>query len=442
MPADDTAPMPLDDPAVIAAVERWMPGTRWYPLKGVEAAVSLERAWHLGDETAILLLRAGELLLQVPVAWRSEPGAAPIAELDGRWLVDGCADAAAVAALLDVAAGGRTVPGLTGQASRRPADGAVRVVSGEQSNTSIIGGDGTWIAKVFRVVAPGDNPDVVVTGALTRQGTASVPHLLASLSGSWPAGAAEVTGHLVAVSAFVQGGEDAWALFRAHALATVRHEAERGDAPDARALGTAVATVHRELAEALGTAEAGPDDTARFVAGLEQRLAWARDEAAEVLQPLDAGLSRAAEALRAIGGLGALQQIHGDLHLGQVLRDRDGRWIRLDFEGEPLRPLHERMVREPRLRDVVGMLRSFDYAAGSALQESPEGDASAAGDWVVARQAEFLEGYGTELGAVDPHDPVLRALLLDKALYEVVYELRNRPDWLPVPLAAVRALVA
>ncbi|WP_404311763.1 hypothetical protein LG314_10470 [Agrococcus terreus] len=442
MSAADTTDAPsYDDPEVVRAIAAWMPGTRWYPLKGVDAEVALERAYDLGD-AAVLLLRAGGMLLQVPVAWRDEPGDAPIAQVGGRWLVDGCADADAVHALLDVATGAREAEGLTGLATAAPARGSIRVISGEQSNTSIVGGDGTWIAKVFRVVAPGDNPDIVVTGALTSEGRTSVPRLLAALAGSWSAGEATVTGHLLAVSEFVAGGEDAWELFRADALRAARHEPLEGAAPDAASLGAAVATVHRELAAALGTAAADDDDRLRFVTGLEQRLAWAREEAGEALADMDAGLSAAADDLRRIEAVGELQQIHGDLHLGQVLRDTTGRWVLLDFEGEPLRPLHERMVREPRLRDVVGMLRSLDYAAGSALQVDPSADPVAVGSWAAERQREFLAGYAAEAGApVDRDDPVLRALLLDKALYEVVYELRNRPSWLPVPLEAVRALV-
>ncbi|MCH1884293.1 hypothetical protein [Agrococcus sp. ARC_14] len=429
-----------DDAAVIDAIAGWMTTTRWYPLKGQQVDVTLERAYDLGD-AAILLLRAGDTLLQVPVAWRDEPGPAAIAELDGRWLVDATHDADAVQAIIEVAAGTRMADGLTGEATSEPAPaGEIRVIAGEQSNTSIIGGgEQPWIAKVFRVVSPGDNPDVVVTGALTRAGCEPVPRLLASISASWPAGEAFVSGHLLAVSSFVAGGEDGWELFRQHALATLR--GEQPALPDAAALGAAVATVHRDLADAMGSAEASEADALRFITGLEQRLAWAREQAAGVLADVDDQLAAAGERLREVRALGQLQQIHGDLHLGQVLRAADGSWAIIDFEGEPLRPMHERMVREPPQRDVVGMLRSFDYAAGSALQELPEADGAAAGDWVHARQQEFLSGYADALGPVDERDPVFVALLLDKALYEVVYELSNRPTWVSVPLEAVRALV-
>ncbi|QUW19801.1 phosphotransferase [Agrococcus sp. Marseille-Q4369] len=435
-----SAPLSFDAPEVTDAIAAWMPDARWYPLKGQEADVTLAHSYELGD-AAILLMRAGDTLLQVPVAWRSEPGAAPIAQLGERWLVDASSDPDAVQTLIEIAAGTRAVPGLEGDATKPPGPaGAIRVIGGEQSNTSIIGGDGSWIAKVFRVVHPGDNPDVVVTGALTRAGSEPVPALLASIRATWPAGDATVTGHLLAVSEFVNGAEDAWELYRQHALATLR--GEQHEAPDARALGAAVATVHRDLAAALGTAEASEADSHSFISGLEQRLGWAREQAAEALADLDAALGRAKEQLGEIRSIGELQHIHGDLHLGQVLRSSDGDWLLLDFEGEPLRPMHERSVREPRLRDVVGMLRSFDYAAGSAQQQLPDADPAVADDWVQQRQQEFLAGYADASGPVDERDPVFRALLLDKALYEVVYEVRNRPDWLQVPLEAVKALLA
>jgi 1,4-alpha-glucan branching enzyme len=136
-----------------------------------------------------------------------------------------------------------------------------------------------------------------------------------------------------------------------------------------------------------------------------------------------------------------LQRIHGDYHLGQVL-DVPGRgWVLLDFEGEPLRPLAERSRPDLALRDVAGMLRSFDYAAGQARVQ---GTASAADTraWAQACCDAFCDGYAAVSGR-DPRqdDVLLRALELDKALYEVVYETRNRPDWLPIPLAAVDRLL-
>ena len=114
-------------------------------------------------------------------------------------------------------------------------------------------------------------------------------------------------------------------------------------------------------------------------------------------------------------------------------------WVLLDFEGEPLRPLAERSVPDLTLRDVAGMLRSFDYAAGSGSRRTP---ASAAAAWAEAARAAFLDGYAERLGPRPARRDraLLAALELDKALYEVVYEARNRPSWLSIPVAAIARL--
>jgi maltokinase len=133
------------------------------------------------------------------------------------------------------------------------------------------------------------------------------------------------------------------------------------------------------------------------------------------------------------------QRIHGDYHLGQVLLVPERGWVLLDFEGEPLRPMAERNEPDVPLRDVAGMLRSFDYVAGTLVQQG--GDADRAHGWAADARAAFLEGYEAELGTpLDAHRPLLDAFELDKALYECVYEARNRPTWLPIPRDAVLRL--
>ena len=136
----------------------------------------------------------------------------------------------------------------------------------------------------------------------------------------------------------------------------------------------------------------------------------------------------------------ALQRIHGDFHLGQVL-DAPGRgWVMVDFEGEPLKPLAERTQPDLALRDVAGMLRSFDYVAGSWEQDHP---GRSAASWACRARTAFLEGYTSSTGRDPRADTVLlEALELDKALYEVVYEARNRPTWLSIPITAIARLFA
>jgi maltokinase len=136
----------------------------------------------------------------------------------------------------------------------------------------------------------------------------------------------------------------------------------------------------------------------------------------------------------------ALQRIHGDYHLGQVLDAPGKGWVLIDFEGEPLRPLAERTQPELALRDVAGMLRSFDYVAGSWERDHP---GRSAATWADQARTAFLEGYTSSAGR-DPRDDavLLEALELDKALYEVVYEARNRPTWLSIPITAIARLFA
>jgi maltose alpha-D-glucosyltransferase/alpha-amylase len=149
-------------------------------------------------------------------------------------------------------------------------------------------------------------------------------------------------------------------------------------------------------------------------------------------------------------------RVHGDLHLGQVLSTgRD--FVFIDFEGEPALPISQRRIKRSPLRDVAGMLRSFDYAARSSIpdavargqvrseERAQELLAHRGEEWVTWVTAAFLRGYLSVMGGTDlvPADPSARRIQLDahlieKALYEVRYELDNRPDWVGIPIAGLR----
>jgi maltokinase len=212
-------------------------------------------------------------------------------------------------------------------------------------------------------------------------------------------------------------------------------------AGESERLGEATASVHADLARALPTE---PADRDWYAAIAEQMTARLKD-AVEVVPDL----AEHADALRALYAAAAVsdepvvrQRVHGDLHLGQVLRTTTG-WIVLDFEGEPARPLASRRELDTPLRDVAGMLRSFDYAARHMLVESP-GDpqrAYRAQEWAERNRHAFLAGYAGAGGVeLDPKSALLRAFEADKAVYECVYEARNRPHWLMIPLQSVSRL--
>jgi maltokinase len=134
------------------------------------------------------------------------------------------------------------------------------------------------------------------------------------------------------------------------------------------------------------------------------------------------------------------QRVHGDLHLGQVMRSATG-WRILDFEGEPARPMAARRGMDCPLKDVAGMIRSFDYAARHLLPGAPNTALARATEWAEFNQQAYLDGYARTIGVAPEPEPLL-AFILDKACYEVLYEARNRPDWLSVPLSAIEGLLA
>jgi maltokinase len=206
-------------------------------------------------------------------------------------------------------------------------------------------------------------------------------------------------------------------------------------AADSERLGAATASVHEDLALVLPTEPAAREWYADVARQMTERL----DAAIQVVPQLEEyadGLRRVYAAVAESTEPVVRQRVHGDLHLGQVLRTTTG-WIILDFEGEPARPLADRRELDSPMRDVAGMLRSFDYAARHMLVEQPEDTQRAyrAQEWAARNRAAFCTGY-SEASGMDPcgESPLLRAFEADKAVYECVYEARNRPHWLMIPL--------
>lgn len=302
-----------------------------------------------------------------------------------------------------------------------------RLMTAEQSNSSVVYGD-TFILKLLRRVVPGVNPDLELPLALAREGCPRVPAPTAWLH-------AEADGEpdgpyvLAVLQPYVSGATDGWEL-------ALRELAKGEDfLAEARSLGRATAEVHTALARALPTVTLGHAQLQPLADGMTERLE-AAVQAVPALRPFERGLRSAYTALADLAAEGrtwTAQRVHGDLHLGQCLRSPSGEWSLIDFEGEPARPLAERRMAQPPVRDIAGMLRSFDYAAHSATPAAP--------DWAHACRAAYCSGYAEVAGRDPRTDPVLlRAYETDKAVYEVVYEARHRPDWLPVPLSAVRRL--
>jgi maltokinase len=437
----------------------WLGSQRWFASKGRLPELELIGSWQIPAadarvHTHLIMDHSATVpvLYQVPVTEREFPlddadgaliGTYPNGD-DTVHLYDGPHDPAYAEALLRMITGnGTAVPEGADAAGRAFGNlelssiVSARVLTGEQSNTSIIyrvltpDGPLRVICKVFRALHHGENPDVVLQSALAAAGSHSVPHSIGCVEGEWddsgqPDGRAR--GHLAFAQEFLAGAEDAWRF------ALRASEAGVDFRTDAHALGIVTAEVHRTLAESFGTRPASTEDIAETLSSWQSRLQVAIDEvpAIEELRGVIDGL------YSAVGDLDwpALQRIHGDYHLGQVLL-AEGQWILLDFEGEPMRPMLERSRPDFALRDVAGMLRSFDYVAGSL------GSTERAAAWTSASRRAFLNGYieesGTDLRA---HRELLDAFEMDKAVYEAVYEARNRPDWLPIPLSALRRLAA
>jgi len=317
--------------------------------------------------------------------------------------------------------------------------------TGEQSNSSVAFGEDALL-KVFRKVTPGVNPDIEVHRELTEAGSEHVAALYGWLEADDEAGPLQ----LAMLQQFLRTATDGFDA----ALASVRDLFAEGDlhadevggdfAGEAARLGESLAEVHATLAthfpSHVRTAAEQAEAALAMSARLEAALAVVPD-----LAPYAEGLRRRFTAAASVPDV-RVQRVHGDLHLGQTLRTVKG-WKIVDFEGEPAKALSERVLPDSVWRDVAGMVRSFDYAshvaertANAATDEAgAEQRAFRAAEWVERNCTAFLSAYaGREL--TPDEQTLLDAYVADKAVYETVYEARNRPGWLHVPLAAIARL--
>ncbi len=485
--------------ALEAALPAYLMGRRWFggkardlvsveildavpvPTTAGEARFLLSRAVYREGEAELYALpvafatgaRAGELRRSSPQAELPELQAG--AALGLLYAAD--KEPAFARALLEAMDAGKSFPGAGGKlvawstAALRSRIQAVRSVdpvpmAAEQSNTSIRFGESV-ILKLFRKTEPGSNPDLEVGAFLSGEvGFAHTPTLLGGIEYR------PLSGEPVALAIaqdFVRSEGDAWA-FTLRELERARASGDgSGYAAAAALLGRRTAELHLALASRTAPPDFEPEPFDGRSAGELHR--GVRELAERNLALLERRLARLPEATRAVASevlarrseilaridrirdrplTGLRTRTHGDYHLGQVLRTVDD-FVIIDFEGEPARPLAERRAKRSPLRDVAGMIRSFHYAANAGLLSggaSPDAAAEAWSErWYRDTARAFLQGYletaqgSAFLPGEDERGELLALFLLEKAVYELAYELNNRPGWVKLPLRGILELL-
>jgi trehalose synthase-fused probable maltokinase len=361
----------------------------------------------------------------------------------------------------------------------------------EQSNSSVLVGE-KYLLKLFRRLALGENPDIEVGRALgSRANDARVPSLLAwaeyQAEGSSRASIAMVQQQIPSRGSAWQHALDQVRSFCERALVAHRARPDRAErsTPSSQEIETAMGA-YRAFIELLGKRTA---DLHRTMAGLDSEgfgvHAYAREDLEKLVRDLKSHAGRALDIARdrrstlseaavpkldlllarsgiidetiervlSVTDAGKRIRTHSDFHLGQVL-EVNGDVFFIDFEGEPARPIAERRIPQSPLRDVAGMLRSLGYAAHAGLKtflETKPDCESVLQPWITGWEmhaaAAYLSAY---LKSIDDagllptgtnRDLLLRALLLDKAFYELSYELNNRPDWVDIPVDGLLRLL-
>ncbi|MDO5719439.1 MAG: hypothetical protein Q4P05_01755 [Actinomycetaceae bacterium] len=435
------------DVDMLDVIGDWLYSQRWFP-GSVGDSVRLVANIDLsslsaplddnGDSTDVLepvwisIIEVGETFIQVPLAFTDvKPDFGVIAQVRGAWLVDGCYSPAFLRAWVRRAHDSGSLYPVDPQRADEVRDDLVRhaehtrVLTGEQSNTSVVfDSQFACVLKILRVVHCGIHPELEITTALGKAGWPHVAAPVAYLEEKISVPELSKTPVVLGIAGtLVREARDGFELF-----VEIASRAE-DPSPLARELGQVTAGLHQQLAETLGVHERL--NPAELRDRLQVNLAAS---AAEVPQLRQTHLIERLETT--IAGIGDLDElpatirIHGDYHLGQTLYGRDG-WCVLDFEGEPLRPLAERRAPDLALRDVAGMLRSFDYAGAKAQVDAW---------WVDHARNAFIAGYTADGGFGEVEQKLIQALEIEKAAYEAVYEYRLRPDWISIPLSALERL--
>jgi maltose alpha-D-glucosyltransferase/alpha-amylase len=502
----------LLQPAVRRQLEKevlpaYLPMRRWFSAKNEKLeGVSIARVTPLIDEHSDLLLAeiettsaAGCHCCQLPLGALPEEQTASAVQFQlalarlrhGRrvgLLTDGVALPEFGRTVLKLLRAGSRQPTENGLLCFRPTpqlaaielppDVEVRLLSAEQSNSSLVIGE-RIVIKLIRSLQPGHHPEAEMVGTLTARGFANIASLLGDVVREAPDG---TPWELMLVQEFLHNQGDAWSwtqnmLERAVRDAVIPLQAEPADqradalkefAVFAGMLGRRVGGMHTVMSQSCDDPAFAPEradaaDCERWATAvcarinealdlLAQRREWEqpqqRDRAKTLIAHRDE-LHDLASRL-ALAGEGSLRiRIHGDLHLGQVLVMKEDAYL-IDFEGEPARPLEERRCKNSPFRDVAGMLRSFDYAAALAERslDLSNQEEKLRGLDIIARfrqlsRAAFLAEYrSAAAGALEHGDPeaLIDLFTLEKAAYEVAYEIANRPGWLNVPLHGFAAI--
>ncbi|SDG61560.1 maltokinase [Lentzea fradiae] len=431
-------------------LERWLHAQPWF--HGRRRSVTCERVAFLreGDPTlAHVVLASGGRRYQALLGVRQELPErllhARIGTAGDRQVYEAVYDPDLTAVLLDHFEESTEVAGLRFRATLPPRHTTApvgRPFPGPQRNCSIVYGQ-RHVLKFFRELTPGDNPELVLHDALA---SVDDPHI------ARPQGALEsdldgVRTTFAVLHEFVPLGALGWpmatASVRDFLAASASDPASAGGdfAAEAHRLGRAVARVHADLRLTLGDHLAGPDDEAEFVAAMHHRLDAALAEVPD-LAPFEQGLRTRFDAVLDAAGPIRLQRVHGDLHLGQVLRSPRA-WVLVDFEGVPHGTTTERSRPRPAAHDVATVLRSLHYAAAQLLVGADDVTAllPQAARWLDRNRTAFCDGYSEISADLRRDDVLLTAVELDRAVLEVRHEHRFRPEWTVIPLSAIAEVV-